>query len=139
MDVLSSLYNNRSTAQFHELQGSKQSAWTCPDHHDLLTIAHVVIMRVNIGIVLRHLVLIDTHGQINKDGSLARIDAALQHAHMGDALARQSFFTTDVVGNSLFRSCLLGENAELVFKNHFSICFMFCSRWHTRTSMPYFP
>ena len=70
--------------------------------HHLLSVAHVGITGVDILVVLRHLVLINAYGKVNEDGTLAGVDASLQHPHMVDALPADAFLLADVVGNGLF-------------------------------------
>ena len=80
MILLLLLYSFRSQTKFYQSEGSKQAARTSAHHNDLLSIRHIRISCRHILVMLRLFVDVDAHLQIDKDGTLAGIDASTQNA-----------------------------------------------------------
>ena len=91
-DILSTFQNDGTEAQLYQFQGGKESAGARPYDDDLLTVAHIGIFGMNIGVIGRLLIDIGTHLEIDEDGTLTGIDAAFQHPHMTEGTHVKSFF-----------------------------------------------
>lgn len=79
--VLAALKHHGAQAQFDETQRGEESAGALAYHYHLRLLAHVAVFGVYVLGVLRYLVDVDTHGEVDEDGALTRVDATLQHTH----------------------------------------------------------
>ena len=94
--VFATLKHDGAQAKFDESERSEESAGALSYHHDLRLLAHVAVLGVYVLGVLRYLVDVDTHGEVDEDGALTRVDAALQHTHGVDGACVDALFVGNV-------------------------------------------
>ena len=116
--ILASLQHDRAITQLYQSQGGKETAGSLSHHNDTWATAHIGIFGVNILVVLRKLIDVSTHLQIDEDGTLACIDASLQHTHLVQSSDIQAFLLGEITLDAFLTSCLFGQNPDLVFLNH---------------------
>ena len=136
--VLAALQHHWSQAQLDEPQRRKQSPGACAHDDDLRRLRHVLIVRPLVGVVLRLLVDVGTHLQVDKDGALAGVDAPAQHAQCGQRTHVQAILAGHPLAQRLLVSGHMGLNPKLKLLNHwscgekfgFSLITSHCQRGH---------
>ena len=123
--ILATLQNHRSVTQFDEFEGSKETARSLSHHDDTRLTAHVGIFRMDILIVLRKLIDIGTHLEIDKDGALAGIDASLEYSHLVECSHIQPLFLGEIALDAFLARCLFWQNSDLIFLDHIIRIFLF--------------
>ena len=118
VNILSPFQHNRTQAQLYQSEGCKQTTRSGSYDNNLGTTAHIAILCVLIFIISRHLVDIDTNLQIDKDGALAGINAALQNTHTVASTNVESV----LIGQPQLQLLLIGSHlrqyTNLVFAGH---------------------
>ena len=95
--ILSTLYDDWTESQFYQSQRSKQSAGTGTHDNNLWFVFYVLIDSRLVFIVFGHFVQIYPYIQIDEDGSLPGINAALQDTCRINIPHIQSFFLYEVL------------------------------------------
>ena len=109
--VLSPLDHDGAYPQLNQAQGGKQSGRAGTHHHRLRFTRHIAIVDAGELVVLRKLVDVQAHLQIDHDGALASVYRALQHPHALHRAYIYSLLTSHIGRNVLFAGCLLGQNS----------------------------
>ena len=123
--ILATLQHHRSVTQFDEFEGSKETARSLSHHDDTRLTAHVGIFRMDILVVLRKLIDIGTHLEIDKDGALAGIDASLEYPHLVECSHIQPLFLGEIALDAFLARCLFWQNSDLIFLDHIVRIFLF--------------
>ena len=113
MHILTTLNHYRTEAKFNKPQSRKKSAGSSADHYDLRTAGHIRVVNMLIGIILRHLIDIDTHFQIDKDGALTGINTPSEHPHMIYCAHIKAFLISNKTLQILFVCSYLRQYPEL--------------------------
>ena len=116
--VLSTFQDDRAIAQFDESQGGKESARSLSHHDDSRLGAYIGVFRMHILVVLRIFVDVGTHLQIDENGALAGVDAALQYAHLVQGSYIQPLLLGEIALDAFLAGCLFWQNSYLIFLNH---------------------
>ena len=95
--ILSTLYDDWTESQFYQSQRSKQSAGTGTHDNNLWFVFYILIDSRLVFIVFGHFVQIYPYIQIDEDGSLPGINAALQDTCRINIPHIQSFFLYEVL------------------------------------------
>ena len=94
--ILAALKHHGAQAQFDETQRGEESAGALAYHYHLRLLAHVAVLGVYVLGVLRYLVDVDTHGEVDEDSALTCVDATLQHTHGVDGARVDALFVGNV-------------------------------------------
>ena len=117
--ILAPLDDHGAHAALDQPQGGKQPPGACTYNHHLRgTGRQLVVDGVLIGIILRLLVDIHPHLEVDENGTLAGVDAALEHPHGLDGAGVDSLLS-GYAGLDVLLACrLLGRQSQLVFVCH---------------------
>ena len=75
--------------------------------------------------ILRYLVDVDTHGEVDEDGALACVNAALQHTHGVDGARVDALLVGNVSYYVLLARGYHGQHSYLKFLNHIYLLLFF--------------
>ena len=118
MHILASFYHDRAASQLDEAKGCEESTWASSHDDDFGTLIHHGVVGLGVFVIGGEFVDIEAYGEVDEDGALACIDAALQCAHGLDGACIEPLLTSHILLYALLAGCLLGQNAELDFLNH---------------------
>ena len=116
--IFSPFQYDRTVTQFYQAQRSEEAARSLTHNNNTRSAAHIGIFRMNILVVLRKLIDIGTHLQVHEDGTLAGVDASLQHSHLIQCSHIQSFLLGEITLDAFLACCLFGQNSYLILLNH---------------------
>ena len=117
-NIFATFYDDGTQTQFNEPEGSKQSTRTGSYHNNLRTICNIRIIRPLEFVLLRLLVDVTSHLQIDEDSPLTRIDAALQYTYSRQRPHVKTILVGQECPQSTLITCHMRLNPDLVFVNH---------------------
>ena len=119
-DILATFQHNGAQAKFYQAQSSKQAARPRTHDDDLRTTGNIGIAGMHVLILLRLLVDIATHLQIDVNSTLTGIDTATQNAHSRQRTDIEAVLVSQIAAQSLLVGSHMGLYTDLVFVSHFS-------------------
>ena len=116
--VLATFQHHRTQPQLDESEGSKQATRSGPHHNDLRSVGDIGIVRMDVLVVLRHLVDVRPDLQVDKDGALSGIDAASQDAQSCQRTHVEAILLGNITPQCLLVGSHMGLNPYLILVNH---------------------